>query len=232
MSTTVPASRTTTAGLVEGEHLDQPEFHRRYEAMPPGVKAELIDGVVSMPSPVGSDHSLSHAATIYWLAHYATETPGVEVHDNATTILGARSVPQPDALLRIRPEFGGQTSDDQGFVRGAPELVVEVAKSSRFVDLGPKLADYERAGVLEYGVRALDPDEVLWFWLVQGAFKRVAPDADGLYRSVVFPGLWLDPAALLAGDLKRLRQVVDLGVATPEHAAFVARLAGNRATTP
>jgi Uma2 family endonuclease len=231
MSAAVPAGRAAT-GLVEGERLDQAEFHRRYEAMPHGVKAELIDGVVYIPSPIGIDHGGASAAAIYWLGLYAMETPGAQVLDNATTILDARSEPQPDALLRIRPEFGGQTSDDQGYVRGAPELVVEVAKSSRFIDLGPKLSAYERAGVLEYVVRALDPNEVLWFWLVQGALRRVDPDADGLYRSAVFPGLWLDPAALLAGDARRLRQVVEQGLATPEHAAFVARLATSRATTP
>jgi Uma2 family endonuclease len=135
-------------------------------------------------------------------------------------------------VLRIRPEFGGQTSNVRGYIRGAPELVVEIAKASRYVDLGPKLADYARAGVLEYVVRALDPDEVLWFRRVRRSLKRVAADADGLYRSAVFPGLWLDPSALLSGDLRRLRQVVEQGVATPEHAAFVARLAANRTDGP
>jgi Uma2 family endonuclease len=232
MSIANPKSRAATPELIEGEHLDQPEFHRRYEAMPPGVKAELIEGVVYMPSPVGADHGRSHSASMAWLIFYATETPGVEVQDNATTILGPRSEPQPDASLIIRPEFGGRTTVDQGYIRGAPELVVEIAKASRYVDLGPKLADYARAGVLEYVVRALDPDEVLWFRRVRRSLKRVAPDPDGLYRSATFPGLWLDPSALLAGDLRRLRQVVDQGVATSEHAAFVARLGANRAGAP
>jgi Uma2 family endonuclease len=110
--------------------------------------------------------------------------------------------------------------------------VVEIAKASRFIDLGPKLADYGRAGVAEYLVRALDPDEVSWFRQRDGALQRIAPADDGLYRSEVFPGFWLDPEALLAGDLKRLREVVDQGLATPEHAAFVARLEANRANTP
>jgi Uma2 family endonuclease len=229
MSTT---SRAAPPALVEGEHLDQPEFHRRYEAMPPGIKAELIDGVVYMPSPLGLDHGTALAATILWVGSYVAETPGVQTAAHATTILGRRSEPQPDALLRIRPECGGQTVNDHGYVRGAPELVVEVAKASRYVDLGPKLADYDRAGVQEYVVRALDPDEVLWFRRVQGSLARVSPDDDGPYRSAAFPGLWLDPSALLSGDLRRLRQVVDQGVATPEHAAFVAQLARNRAAAP
>jgi Uma2 family endonuclease len=232
MSTAVPAPRATTPELVEGQHLDQEEFHRRYEAMPPGVKAELIDGVVTMPSPVGNDHGDAQGEAMAWLVYYATETPGVKLSGEITTILDSRSEPQPDAALRIRPEFGGQTVIDKGYIRGAPELVIEIAKATRSIDLGPKLAVYERAGVREYVVRAIEPDEVLCFRQAEGKLRRVAPDADGLYRSAVFPGLWLDPAALLTGDLKRLSQVVDQGVATPEHAAFVARLEGNRATTP
>ena len=215
--------------LVVGERLDQPEFHRRYEAMPPGTRAELIGGVVHMPSPVGREHGQAHVPAIVWLSYYAEGTPGVEVLDNATTILGWRSEPQPDALLRILPECGGRTRNQRGFVREAPELVVEIAKASRFIDLGPKLADYEQAGVLEYLVRALGPDEVLWFRQAQGKLERAPPGGDGLYRSAVFPGLWLDPEALLRGDTRRLRAVLDRGLATAEHAELVARLAAARA---
>jgi Uma2 family endonuclease len=231
MSTAVPATRSATSALVEGDHLDQAEFHRRYEAMPPGIKAELIDGVVYMPSPVGDGHGDAQGDAIAWLAFYSSATPGVKASGELTAILGSRSEPQPDAVLRIRPEYGGTARSLQGYLRGAPELVVEVAKSSRFIDLGPKLADYGRAGVAEYLVRALDPDEIFWFQQRDGALRRIAPSDDGLYRSVVFPGLWLDPAALLAGDLKRLREVVEQGLATPEHAAFIARLEANRTKT-
>jgi Uma2 family endonuclease len=211
--------------LVEGERLDQPSFHARYEAMPPGTRAELIGGVVFMPSPVGRAHGHAHLTAAVWLSYYAENTPGVEALDNATAVLGSKSEPQPDLLLRILPECGGQTRTERGYVRGAPELVVEIAKATRYVDLGPKLADYEQAGVLEYVVRALDPDEVLWFRREQGALVATPVDADGVHRSTTFPGLWLDPQALLAGDTRRLRAVLDQGVATPEHAHLVARLA-------
>jgi Uma2 family endonuclease len=134
-------------------------------------------------------------------------------------------------MLRILPERGGQSRTHRGYVHGAPELVVEVSKATRYVDLGPKLADYEQAGVREYVVRALDPDEVYWFKQEGGSLVQVQPDADGLYRSAFLPGLWLDPDALIRGDTRRLRQVLDLGFATPEHAAFVAELAaGNTAS--
>jgi Uma2 family endonuclease len=214
--------------LVEGQQLDQPAFHSLYQAMPPGTRAELIDGVVYMPSPVGRADGRAQLPVSMWLGFYAENTPGVEVLLNATTILGWKSEPQPDGLLRILPEFGGRTSDERGLVHGAPELVVEVAKATRYVDLGPKLNDYGRAGVQEYVVRAIDPDEIYWFGHDHGALVQRPQSDDGLYHSTVFPGLGLDPIALLNGDTRRLRAVVDLGCATPEHAAFVTRLGAPR----
>ena len=128
-------------------------FHALYEAMPPGTRAELIDGVVYMPSPLGHAHGRAQVPVIVWLGSYLENTPGVDVLDNATTILGWKSEPQPDALLRILPECGGRSHEEEGYIHGAPELVVEVSKATRYMDLGPKKADYERAGVLEYVVR-------------------------------------------------------------------------------
>jgi Uma2 family endonuclease len=214
--------------LVEGQRLDQPTFHSLYEAMPPGTRAELINGVVFMPSPVSPAHGRAHVPVIVWLEYYAENTPGVEVLDNTTTILGWKGETQPDAMLRILPEWGGHTRDEKRVIRGAPELVVEVAKATRYVDLGPKLTDYERAGVLEYVVHALDPDEVIWYVQDQGVLDERPIPRDGIYRSAAFPGLWLDPLALVNNDGRRLRAVLDLGCATPEHAAFVARLAEQR----
>ena len=104
-----------------------------YEAMPPGTRAELIGGVVHMPSPVGHAHGRAQVPVIVWLDYYAENTPGVEVLDNATTILGWKSEPQPDVMLRVLPECGGRTQDQKGFVQGAPELVVEVARATRYV---------------------------------------------------------------------------------------------------
>jgi len=230
MCTAEHPRRTATPLLVAGQRLDQVTFHELYEAMPPGLRAELIDGVVSMPSPVGNQHSRAYPFPLFWLLCYEENTAGVEVFSDVTTLLGPRSELQPDALLRILPECGGQTVADPQYVRGVPELVLEVSHSSRYTDLGPKLDDYERAGVLEYVVRALEPDEVLWHVLLEGRLVAVPPDADGLYRSRVFPGLWLDPQGLLMRDTRRLRAVIDQGVATAEHAAFVARLAAARGT--
>ncbi len=223
--TTMKAAPST---LVEGQRLDQPTFHALYEATPPGTRAELIDGVVYMPSPHGRAHGRAQVPVIMWVGYYAENTPGVEVLDNATTILGWKSEPQPDALLRVLPECGGRSHEEEGYIHGAPELVVEVSKATRYVDLGPKLGDYERAGVQEYVVRAIDPDEIFWFGQERGELVPRPIGDDGLYRSTVFPGLWLDPIALVNGDRRR-RAVVELGCATPEHVAFVARLAEPRA---
>jgi Uma2 family endonuclease len=222
------ATHSAPKTLVEGQRLDQPTFHALYEAMPPGTQAELIDGVVHMPSPVGLEHGKARVPVIVWLSYYAENLPGVEAMDNATTIIGWKSEPQPDGLLRILPEYGGRTWNEGGYVHGAPELVVEVAKATRYVDLGPKQDDYQRAGVMEYVVRAIDPHELYWYNLEHGTLVRRPIDDDGLYRSTVFPGLWLEPAALLSGDTRCLRDVVDLGCATADHAAFVARLSGAR----
>lgn len=225
---TVESSVRTFPPLVDGQRLDQPTFHERYEAMPPGTWAELLDGVVSMSSPVGSLHARAQVPPIVWLSYYEEHTPGVEALDNASVIVDPRSEPQPDAQLRILPEAGGRTRNVGRFVGGVPELILEVSHTSRNKDLGTKLKEYERVGVLEYIVLAVHPDEVIWHRLLGGRLVAVPADPDGLHRSSTFPGLWLDPFALMSRDTRRLRQVVDLGLATPDHAAFVARLAAAR----
>ncbi|MEX2558593.1 MAG: Uma2 family endonuclease, partial [Pirellulales bacterium] len=191
--------------LVEGQRLDQPAFHALYEQMPPPTRAELIGGVVSMPSPLGSEHGDVSAAVVVWLGHYAASTPGVRATLNTSTVLGPLSEVQPDASLRILEQFGGQTRTDPRYLVGAPELVVEVARSSRYIDLGPKLWEYGRGGVREYVVVALDPYQVFWFIRGKSELEPLEPGADGLFRSAVFPGLWLDPKALGEGNLAALR---------------------------
>ncbi len=214
--------------LVEGQRLDQATFHERYELMPPETRAELINGVVYMPSPVGPEHGRSVVPVLVWLSYYQENTPGVDVLDNASTALDNNREPQPDAQLRILPEYGGRSQTTRRFVRGVPELIAEVSHTSRYTDLGPKFDDYERVGVLEYVVRALEPDELLWFVLRDGQLAELPADPNGIIRSRTFPGLWLDPRALLEGDNRRLRQVLDQGLATEEHGAFVERLAKAR----
>jgi Uma2 family endonuclease len=211
--------------LVDGERLDRRTFHERYEAMPPETRAELIGGVVVMMSPLRGDHGDFSFALAGWLYSYRRGIRGLKGSENATTLLDDEAEPQPDLQLRIRPEYGGQTRLESGYIAGPPELVVEVARSSKTTDLGPKFADYERAGVLEYVVVTLDPDEVHWFVRRGGRFVTHPPGPDGVFRSEVFPGLWLDAKAFFAEDDDALGTTLERGKATPEHTDFAAALA-------
>ncbi|MEO8496499.1 MAG: Uma2 family endonuclease [Planctomycetota bacterium] len=211
--------------LEPGDHLDQKTFHERYEAMPEDVKAELIGGVVYMPAALRRRHGRSSSLLIHWLYAYEDATPGVEVYDNTTTIMGEESEPQPDACLIIRPDCGGQmrfTDDD--YLEGAPEFVAEVASSTEAYDLHNKKRDYELAGVKEYLVVALRQKKVFWFVHRDGRFVEQATAASGRYCSAVFPGLWLDPDAIIELNSQKLLAVLREGLATPAHATFVKQL--------
>ncbi|MBI2807940.1 MAG: Uma2 family endonuclease [Planctomycetes bacterium] len=212
--------------LANGDHLDQKTFHERYEAMPPDVFAELIGGVVYMSSPQKKRHGRFHLKLSRWVDEYEVATPGVEGVVNSTQILGDASEPQPDASLLILPECGGQVwEDDKGYLHGAPEWIGEISDSTESIDLNRKKLDYEIAGVREYMVVAARIQKVFWFIRRRGKFKEMAPDAGGVFRSDVLPGLWLDAAAFLKGNNKRLLATLGKGLASPEHAAFVAKLA-------
>ncbi len=219
--------------LRAGDRLTRAEFERRYSAMPNVKKAELVEGVVYMPSPVSSvEHGNPHFDLITFLGFYRVATPGIEGSDNATVRLDWENEPQPDAYLRIVPRFGGQTRDDGKYVAGAPELVAEVAASSVSYDLHDKLRSYQRNGVREYLVWRVWDSAIDWFVLREGQFEPLSPTGPGHYQSEIFPGLWLDLNALLRGDVARVLTVLQQGVASPEHAAFIASLqaAANRKT--
>jgi Uma2 family endonuclease len=219
-----PQSRVVPL-LVAGDRLTRAEFERHYAAMPYLKKAELIEGVVYLHTQVSTDeHGAPHAELVGWLGFYRAFTPGVQGGDNGTLRLDLDNEPQPDAFLRILPEFGGQSRTANGFVEGAPELVAEVAASSASYDLHDKLNAYRRNGVLEYVVWRVWDRAIDWFVLRGGRYESASLTAGGLYRSETFPGLWLEPAALMRGDLARVIQVVQEGLATSDHAAFVARL--------
>ena len=225
----VSPSSVTLPPLEAGEHLDQPTFHARYSAMPPGTRAELIGGVVHTASPVSDGHCTAHADAVTWLNVYKASTPGVSAMNDGTTILGDDSEPQPDAALRITA--GGQTRvSTAGYVTGCPEFVCEVASSSAAYDLHEKLRDYDRYGAAEYLAVLVRTGETRWFARdATGRLAEVPPDADGVYRSRAFPGLWLDTAALVRGHTGRVLDVLAAGLATADHAAFAADLGGRSA---
>jgi Uma2 family endonuclease len=212
--------------LEQGDRLSRAEFERRYEAMPEIKKAELIEGVVHLPSPVRHNrHGKPHGNLITWLGTYDASTPGVEMSDNATTRLDLDNEFQPDALLMIDSKHGGQARvDDNDYIVGGPELIAEVASSSVSIDLHDKLLVYRRTGVTEYLVWRILDQAIDWFILRNGEYVKLAPGEDGVLRSEIFPGLWLDQAALIRGDMAAVLARLQNGIAAPEHAAFVAGL--------
>lgn len=193
--------------------------------MPPGIKAELIDGKVFMPSPAKPHHGSGANRANAWLGVYEAATPAVSALDNVTVILSEASEPQPDACLILAPEHGGRTwVAGDGWLHGAPELVVEVAATTAAYDLYEKKLAYEAAGVQEY-IAVLVLDQVVrWFVLRDGRYGDLEPGADGILRSEVFPGLWLDPNAMLQSDIAGVLSSLRDGLASPEHAEFVARV--------
>jgi Uma2 family endonuclease len=211
--------------LENGDRLTRPEFERRYEAMPQLKKAQLIEGVVYMPSPVRQrHHSRPHAMIVTWLGTYCAATSGVELGDNATVRLDLDNEPQPDALLRLERGGTSRISEDD-YIEGPPELVVEVASSSASVDLHAKKEAYRRNGVQEYLVWRVRDREVSWFALREGRYELLGAGEEGVLRSEVFPGLWLVVEALLAEDLPRLLAGLEPGLASAEHGQFRQRLA-------
>ncbi len=211
--------------LQNGDRLTAEEFERRFDAMPGLKKAELINGVVYMPPPVTlDDHGGPHFDVIAWLGTYRLATPGVRGGDNTTLRLPLQNRPQPDACLFIEPHLGGRVRIEDRYIVGGPELAAEVAATSENYDLHDKLDVYRQNGVQEYVVWRVFDREIDWFVLRGEKYERLPLGSDGLYKSEVFPGLWLDPAALIGGDMMRLSQAASQGIASPEHAEFVARL--------
>jgi hypothetical protein len=223
-----------TPPLEPGDHLTREEFERRYDAMPSLKKAELIEGVVYMPSPVRyQQHGNPQAAFIGWLTFYWASTPGVSVGDNSTVRLDLDNEPQPDSLAIIEPSHGGQAViDDDGFIVGGPELVGEISASSASVDLNTKLRVYRRNNVREYIVWRVLDQAIDWFILRGSQFDRLTPNSNGIHESEILPGLWLDAAAMIRLDLPTVFQVLQQGIVSSAHAAFVARLQQAARPTP
>jgi Uma2 family endonuclease len=225
--------------LRDGDRMDADEFIRRYAADKTVARAELIQGVVyvnartdpddppggEMPPISSAGHGVPHIRIGMWLAVYEAHTPGVEASNPTTVQATEEDRPEPDALLRILPECGGATTRDKNdYLVGAPELIVEVSRASAGHDLGPRRRAYLKSGVKEYIVWRTEDALVEWFVLRRKQYELLTPDANGVLRSSTFPGLRLDVPALLAGELATVLKTLQNGTASPEHAAFVAKL--------
>jgi Uma2 family endonuclease len=228
--TTATKAVSSIPQLENGDRLTRDEFERRYCAMSVLKKAELIEGVVYVPSPVRyKSHGQPHSLIMGWLAVYCAATPGIESADNTTVRLDLDNEPQPDALLRIDEQLGGQSrigKDD--YLEGAPELIVEIASSSVSYDLHDKKKVYRRNGVQEYIIWRVGDRQLDWFKLEQGEYVALTPDKEGIIHSCLFPGLNLPVKALLERDLATVLAAVQQGIATEDHQAFVATLAQRR----
>lgn len=212
--------------LENGDRLTQTEFERRYIAATHINKAELIEGIVYVASPARyNQHGKPHSRVITWLGVYQAMTPGINLGVEPTVRLDLDNEPQPDAVLFIEPQAGGQTllsSDD--YIEGAPELLVEIAASSVAIDTGSKKQVYRRNGVLEYVIWESYENQIKWFYLVDGEYRSLSPDEDGIIRSRVFPGLWLAVEPLLNYQMMRVLEVLQTGLDSQEHREFIKKL--------
>ncbi|NET27627.1 Uma2 family endonuclease [Okeania sp. SIO1I7] len=215
--------KTTIPTLENGDRLTRIEFENRYTKSNV-KKAELIEGIVYMASPLRiTKHGNPHARIMTWLGIYWSATPGIELGDNSTVRLDGDNEPQPDALLRIENDGQSIISED-GYVEGAPELIVEIAASTVSIDVHEKKKIYRRNQVQEYLVWRVEDGEIDCLSLQKGEYVQLQPNSKGIICSEIFPGLWLDKAALLTGKLIKVIEVVQLGLATAEHQNFVDKL--------
>lgn len=219
------AAPTAAPPLQAGDKLTRAEFMRIWELHPEIKFAELIGGVVYMPSPLSRQHGVTDVLASGWLCVYHAHTPGTEAGSNATTLMEGDETPQPDEYLRILPEFGGRSGNEGLYVSGSPELLAEISVSSASVDLNQKFDLYERMGVLEYVAILMYEQEIRWHRLTINGYRRVAPTAEMIWKSRVFPGLWLNGKAMLANDAAKVLATLQKGLRSPEHAAFVKKLA-------
>ncbi|MBD2162835.1 Uma2 family endonuclease [Calothrix membranacea FACHB-236] len=214
--------------LENGDKLTRYEFERRYNAMPNLKKAELIEGIVyTMPAALRfRSHGQPHGWIIGWLVSYEAATPGVALGVEPTVRLDLDNEPQPDVVLLINPEAGGQARlSEDDYIEGAPELIVEIAASSVAIDLHAKKQAYRRNGVKEYIVWQVLEQKLSWFYLEKGEYLELIPDERGILRSRVFPGLWLAVAEVLAGNMQSVLAVLQTGLQSTEHTAFIQQLA-------
>jgi hypothetical protein len=210
--------------LTAGDKLTRAQFLRRWEAHPEIRNAELLGGVVYMPSPLSLEHGLMDSDVGIWLGTYRMATPGTESGHSVTSFI-LKETPQPDNFLRILPEYGGSSRTEGKYLGGRPELLAEICLSSASYDLHIKLRLYEAAGIPEYLAILLFEQKVRWHALVDGRYQLLAPDRHGILRSRIFPGLWLDSKALLTRNLQQVLARLQKGLQSSEHKRFVAEMA-------
>ena len=210
----------TPPKLINGDRLSLAEFNYLYKNSPHIRRAELIEGVVYVASPVYLPHGYAQADIIGVLYTYSVHTPHTVCVGEQSVELDGDNAVQPDSALWIEDAV----DESGGIVVGSPTLVVEVASSTRSYDLGAKKRVYRRNKVQEYLVLSAFEKKVFWFRWVDGVYVEIEPDEDGVYKSEVFPGLWLDSMAFWERDGMALMEVLQAGIKSAEHAQFVETL--------
>jgi Uma2 family endonuclease len=219
----IPLSVAGPLPFAFGDEMDQPTFHAQYKKLPDHIHAELIGGVVYYKMPIKPKHAKSQTQALVWLSYYSMNTPGLVAVGLVTIKLGLESEPEPDACLFHTANTGGRVKKAKdGFYYGTPDLIVEIAHTTATTDLGRKKRDYERNGVREYLVVIPSLKQVAYFYRRKNQFINLLPGEDGVFRSQTFPGLWLDPAGLFTSSARRITRTLRKGLASPEHAVFVA----------
>lgn len=206
--------------LNNGDRLTRADFERRYNLRSDIQKAELIEGVVYVAPPVSPRHGIRHGDIMAWIGFYRSATPGVWVADNVSLRLDLDNDPQPDACVWLDEREIGEIEEGK-FLEVDPCFIIEVASSSAAYDLHDKKHVYRRNGVQEYLVLLAHEKECRWFFLESGEYVEGKPTEQGVYQSRVLPGLWLDCVQFWAGNLFGVLQVLQKGLDSPEHQAFI-----------
>ncbi len=212
--------------LLNGDHLTVPEFERRYEAVQEDQRAELIEGIVVMSPPISCDHGRANGLFAFIFGYYASATPGVAFAVNASVRLDGSNEYQPDVMLWN--ESGNMSKAKvgaNGLLEGCPEMVVEIALSSRSYDMHEKMEVYSRNQIPEYFVWEVMDARLHWFALKEGQYVPLESSQGGFVRSRIFPGLWLDLHALSCREDKKVVRALDRGLKSAAHKACVKQLA-------
>jgi Uma2 family endonuclease len=151
----------------------------------------------------------------------------LELADNATVRLDLDNEPQPDALLRIKTELGGQSRiSEDDYIEGSPELIVEISGSTVSYDLYNKLTIYRRHGVKEYIVWRVYDQEIDWFILEAGEYVKLPIGDLGLMESRIFPGLVLSVDDMLKGNLAKVLGILQAEINSERHRSYCHQLGG------
>jgi len=211
--------------LQGGERMRRNEFERRFDATPGLKRAELVEGTVWIPPQMGEvRYGSARMALIGLIGSYCAATPGVSGGAHGHIRLDAVNMPQPDVSVHLGKAYGGQSRiDADGYLEGAPEFVADVVRQRAEWPTG-RVEALRRNGVREFAVWRVDDCLIDWFVVRDGKQERLEMGADGVYRSRVLPGLWVDPVALLTDERARAMAVMRQGIASPEQGEFIERL--------